>query len=673
MEDFEIKDGVLIKYRGNKKIVEIPEGVTSIRKYSFGGHPFLSDIVKISDAESVIIPNGVIKIDDFAFWFCSNLKTIKIPVTVTSIGDNAFSGCSSLTSITIPDSVTSIESSTFKDCSSLTSITIPDSVKSIGEYAFSGCSSLTSITIPDSVKTIGKCAFYDCTHLTSIAFPNSVRSIGSSTFSGCSSLTSIAIPDSVTSIGEYAFSGCSSLKRINSDVDGVFNIPKGVVSIGKRAFKYCDALEIVFITSFVKKIGEEVFSNCKSLKSVQTNNYATKSILNSSAIDNLYKSSFGLFQHNALKKISITNVEYIKKLSKFIRKNYWVFKTMDEDLKIYCARKKYRKLNMTESQIMLIHSYIKDLFYKYYEDKECSPNDISYIETLNKIVDLLSLLKNEVSTWKNVSSMYIKYNEMALDLLLLSSDISGIELNKYDLIQYDFSSDWAHVCNYICGKLKLDKLVIKKNDLNLGKYECSLYVENYIHKCDNDCYSLLVSEIFLHTNDEYSILNINFKSSPGINYFDPHEFSSRMKNMDYGLVYGSFSKSKYSIFPYNLKTFEANNSYDYSKLNIQIAIPRDLKDNDLDAMVLLIFECFFQNNKSGGTYVYNILSDEYKDYKPIILGEVISNYKITREYKPPESKIQYNYFNRTYHERYEGTDDDLGENWDYDEFPPENL
>ena len=134
--DFQIKDGVLIKYTGTGKKAVLPDSVTSI-----GGH---------------------------AFRDCTSLTSIIIPDSVINIGNYAFWGCTSLTSITIPDSVTSIGYRAFYECENLTSITIPDSVTSIGEFAFYGCESLTSITIPDSVTSIGDRAFEDCTSLTSI-------------------------------------------------------------------------------------------------------------------------------------------------------------------------------------------------------------------------------------------------------------------------------------------------------------------------------------------------------------------------------------------------------------------------------------------------------------------------------------------------------------------------
>ena len=180
MSDFQIENGVLVKYRGK------------------GG--------------DVVIPDSVTSIGNRVFYDCHRLTSISIPDSVTSIGKEAFSNCSSPTSISIPDSVTSIGEEAFSGCSSLTSISIPDSVTSIGESAFSECRSLTSIIIPDSVTSIGDRAFSNCSSLTSISIPDSVTSIGNQAFSGCSSLTSISVPDSVTSIETSAFTECENLQ-----------------------------------------------------------------------------------------------------------------------------------------------------------------------------------------------------------------------------------------------------------------------------------------------------------------------------------------------------------------------------------------------------------------------------------------------------------------------------
>ena len=96
-----------------------------------------------------------------------------IPNGVTTIAEFAFNGCSGFTgSLTIPDSVTTIDSNAFYGCSGFTgSLTIGSSVTTIGGYAFSGCSGFTgSLTIPDSVTTIEYGAFEGCSGLSNEMF-----------------------------------------------------------------------------------------------------------------------------------------------------------------------------------------------------------------------------------------------------------------------------------------------------------------------------------------------------------------------------------------------------------------------------------------------------------------------------------------------------------------------
>ena len=221
-----------------------------------------------------------------------NIASTYNDVPVTSIYDNVFKN-TAITTVIIPDSITSIGNWAFKNCSSLTEIVIPDSVTSIGNFAFEGCSSLKSVVIGDGVTWICIGAFEGCSSLTSVVIPDSVTSIDDDAFNGCSSLTSVVIPDGVTNIGCAVFSGCSSLTSIAVDVDNkyykdidgnlytkdgkgliqyaigksatAFTISDSVTWICTGAFVGCSSLTKIVIPDSVTNIDSEVFYNCSSL------------------------------------------------------------------------------------------------------------------------------------------------------------------------------------------------------------------------------------------------------------------------------------------------------------------------------------------------------------------------------------------------------------------------
>ena len=242
------KDGRKL-LKGPKKL----DGIYSIRK---GTKIICEEAFRWSKTigchflKSLVIPDSVTNIGDYAFWGCTSLKSLVLPDSVSSIGDWAFWNCRSLTDIVIPDSVNSIGDRVFSGCCSLKSLVIPDSVSSIGERAFEDCTSLSSLVIPDGVTSIGHCAFRGCYSLSNIVIPNGVTSIGGCAFSRCKSLVEVVIPDSVTSIGYWAFDGCRSLTDIV--------IPDSVTSIGDGAFENC-SFPYDLKQELISRFGEKIF------------------------------------------------------------------------------------------------------------------------------------------------------------------------------------------------------------------------------------------------------------------------------------------------------------------------------------------------------------------------------------------------------------------------------
>ena len=182
-----------------------------------------------SSLEDIEIPYGVTSIGDNAFHCCPSLTAITVNENnehYMSIDGNLYSKDGNTliqyaigktdTSFTVPDGVIRINAYAFNSCEFLESITVSNSVTSVGDYAFFECMSLANVIFGNNSRlaSIGDGAFYGCTSLESIEIGDSVTSIGDSAFYGCTSLKSVEIGDSVTSIGNSAFLDCTSLETV---------------------------------------------------------------------------------------------------------------------------------------------------------------------------------------------------------------------------------------------------------------------------------------------------------------------------------------------------------------------------------------------------------------------------------------------------------------------------
>lgn len=195
--------------------ITLPDSVTSVGANPFNSCKMLTQIIVSSNHPVLTTIDGVLISKNEKTLICCppalQHEIYVIPDGIIRIGDYAFNGCSTLISITLPGSLTSIGNSAFESCSSLTNLMLPNNVTYIGDSAFSGCSSLTNVILPDGITSIGNSAFYWCTSLTSITLPTGVTSIGDGAFMFCFPLKNINLPATVMRIGENAFEMCDSL------------------------------------------------------------------------------------------------------------------------------------------------------------------------------------------------------------------------------------------------------------------------------------------------------------------------------------------------------------------------------------------------------------------------------------------------------------------------------
>lgn len=197
-----------------------------------------------------VIPDYVTTIGYSAFYGCS-ISEIKLPSSLREIEQSAFQYCENLKSIVIPEGVTEMGSHVFKHCINLESVSLPSTLKSLTNYLgmLEYCNKIKSLTVNENnhyYKSDGNCI---------------IRKADNVLVMGCAASV---IPDYATVIGDHAFSCCFG---VDSDVidkeEGIdFIIPAGVKVIENYAFFGCNLFKCVYIPSSVDTIGDGAFNSC---------------------------------------------------------------------------------------------------------------------------------------------------------------------------------------------------------------------------------------------------------------------------------------------------------------------------------------------------------------------------------------------------------------------------
>lgn len=229
----------------------------------------------------VVIPEiiegyPVTKINQFAFYQNSDIKTVTIPSTIEEIGDSAFGLCVNLTDfyvdpnnnyylsyngILVDKAVTTVVC--FPSDKEVSLVEIPEGFTTIYGGAFAANKYIETVKIPKSVTEISESAFYYCSNIKSFevnpynenytsqngvlfskdfrtlisypackqdevyTVPNGVETIPAAAFMSASNLNELILPNTLKSIGNYAFI-YTSFSEIT--------IPKSVESIDSSAF-----------------------------------------------------------------------------------------------------------------------------------------------------------------------------------------------------------------------------------------------------------------------------------------------------------------------------------------------------------------------------------------------------------------------------------------------------
>lgn len=321
--------------------VTVGRGVTSLGEYAFsdnakltsvtfaegsalqkiGNHCFYKDIL----LNGVVIPDGVIDIDDSCFYACKALIDVSIPDSVTHVGAKVFNGTALyaaamdfvyagrwLVAVKNLDAYTKIDATGFRSdtvgisdacfrrASKLESVTLPASVQTVGMVAFQQCSKLAEFRAGNGLLRIQMSAFNLCEELTKLVLNDGLQEIDAYVFYGCTKLANNSlrsiVPKTVTRIGFQAFAETRLWKTPDEnniiyagnwvvgykkdtnlgEVTLTENKPGNVAGIADYAFKDCTTLRSLANLSGYRYIGEGAFYNCTDLFSVTLNEYLTE-------------------------------------------------------------------------------------------------------------------------------------------------------------------------------------------------------------------------------------------------------------------------------------------------------------------------------------------------------------------------------------------------------------
>lgn len=261
---------------------------------------------------SIIFPDTLEVIGEFAFWNCTNLTYISsFPSTIQEINRGAFENTAlncdvyisegnctlsygafantkissaDLTGVTVIENPKNGFNGVFENCKELTSVKLNSALPDIPDNGFKNCSKLNSVVplLPNSVTNVGENAFYKtmlqgdlvvpsgcmieqgafaATLLTSVDLGKGGNVIGSTTltsagaFENCDKLTKIILPSELVTIGNSTFYNCTNLVSITP------MFPDTLEALGANAFGGVIFPEQPLYLRGIKEIGAKVFAN----------------------------------------------------------------------------------------------------------------------------------------------------------------------------------------------------------------------------------------------------------------------------------------------------------------------------------------------------------------------------------------------------------------------------
>lgn len=262
--------------------VVIPNSITSIGNYAFANCADLTQVT-LPNKQGFTVGNYAFAIDGRTVTESKLQKVINLE-KASKIGRYAFMQ-SAISTAEIGDDVLVGEGAFFR--SGIREVTI-GSNSSFGLGVFQRCSNLETVNMPnDGGVYFGQGCFANDINLKTIDFSKVGEKIGAQCFYGCTSITVVNL-EHVKEVGDHAFADCSGITSLSMPViekigSGAFGrnalsgkapaitqlvLPDTLTELGTEAFFYCTNLTEVTLSANLLKISESAFANCERLTTV---------------------------------------------------------------------------------------------------------------------------------------------------------------------------------------------------------------------------------------------------------------------------------------------------------------------------------------------------------------------------------------------------------------------
>ena len=364
-----------------QEIINVDDGVQIICKEAFDD----------ANAVEVILPNGLMELEDNAFLRAHDLVKMNLPTSLKKIGNGAFQHCSSLKRIELPESLEHLGLSAFYGCDNLDEIIINGSFewnKNWINYAspFAYMQSIKKfvsnnknfIVLDDMLFSSDKTILFRCpTNKRTVCLPEELRYISEYAFYNCRYLTKIEIPSNVTYIGNDAFGRCESLREIH--------LPEALTKINQDTFSLCSELAFVQFPKNLTEIEEDAFFGCRKLEFFQSPENRKETILKM-----LESSKFDFVVHSPL-----DYTETAKTLKALLEmEEYGHLKDL---LATNCNMLILREESI--SDVNEIIDYLKRTFHINDKDKGSLSIDISLSEAYQRDCLIVNKIEHEYKEW----------------------------------------------------------------------------------------------------------------------------------------------------------------------------------------------------------------------------------------------------------------------------------